>query len=64
MAESVRIAPEDVRQKMQGGEATLLVCAYDSEIGFKKNQIEGAIPLAELNARLSSLPMEQEIVFY
>ena len=64
MPESHRIGPEDVRNKMQAGEATLLVCAYDNEIGFKKNQIDGAIPLEELNTRLPSLAMDHEIVFY
>jgi hypothetical protein len=49
---------------MRGGEETLLVCAYDCDHRFRTVRLEGAIPLSDLQARLPSLPMNQEIVFY
>ncbi len=63
MAKAIRITPEETFQKLQAGKA-MLVCAYDSEEQFRSLQLQGAISLSEFRAKLSSLPKDQEIVFY
>jgi hypothetical protein len=63
MSEVIRITPEETFQKLRAGKA-LLVCAYDSDERFRSLQLEGAISLAALKAKLPSLSKEQEIVFY
>jgi rhodanese-related sulfurtransferase len=42
----------------------LLVCAYDDDEKWRKNRLDGAIPLADFRAREASLPKDQEIIFY
>ena len=63
MTEPIRIPVEQARQKVTSG-AALLVCAYDDDDKFKKNHLQGAISLAQFRAKFSSLPVEQEIIFY
>ena len=63
MTEPIRVAPEEIYGKVKLGKA-LLVCAYEDEAKFKKMQLEGAISFNEFKSRLSSLPKDQEIVFY
>ena len=63
MVEPERVTPEEVRRKLKS-DATLLVCAYEDEAKFSKLQLEGAISLRELEAKLPSLPKDWEIVFY
>jgi rhodanese-related sulfurtransferase len=63
MAEPVRISPEVARQKVLS-HAAILVCAYEEEEKFRKMHLEGAISLKEFKNRASSLPKEQEIIFY
>jgi hypothetical protein len=57
-----RIAPEDARMRVQAGKA-LLVCAYGDE-KCEKILLEGALLKSEFEGKLSSLSMEQEIIFY
>ena len=63
MVEPERIGVEEVRRKLKSGEV-LLVCAYDDEDRFRSMHLEGAISFPEFEARLPSLPKDQEIVFY
>jgi hypothetical protein len=63
MAGIVRIGPEEVRSKVDAGEA-LLVCAYEEDGKFRQISLEGAIPLSEFQSRLPSISRSQEIVFY
>jgi rhodanese-related sulfurtransferase len=63
VAEPVRVGPEEVRPKVDAGEA-LLVCAYDEDWKFQQMHLSGAISHSELRSRLPSLPKDQEIVFY
>lgn len=63
MAEVVRMGPQEVRPKVQSGEA-LLVCAYEQDAKFRQIHLEGAISYSEFTSRLSSLPKDKEIVFY
>lgn len=63
MAETKRITPEEVHQKLKAGKV-LLVCAYEDEAKFKKVQLQGAFSLNEFKSKLPSLAKDQEIVFY
>jgi len=63
MGEVVRIPPAAVREGLKSG-GIILVCAYPDEERFKSLHLEGAISFREFESRLSSLPKDQEIVFY
>jgi len=63
MTEPIRVAPEEIYEKVKSGKA-LLVCAYEDEAKFKKMQIEGAISFNEFKFKLPSLTKDQEIIFY
>lgn len=58
-----RVEPEDVRRRMDTGEA-ILACAYESDEKFQSMQLEGAESLNNLRARMPDIPKEQEIIFY
>ncbi len=60
-----RIAPEDLKGRLDNGEAILIVDVR-SVNAFKTQHIAGAIsvPLKEVESRLDEFPLEQEIVFY
>ncbi len=63
-ADSVeRIDPLAARVHLASSNAWL-VCAYDSAEQCQANRIDGAIALAELEAKAASLPRSQEIIFY
>ena len=63
MTQVPRISPEEAGEKVISGTA-LLVCAYADQEKFKRNYLEGAISLAELEARRASLAKDHEIIFY
>jgi hypothetical protein len=63
MADPIRVAPEEVSNKVKSGLA-LLVCAYEDDERFKNLQLEGAISFNEFKSKLPSLSKDQEIVFY
>jgi len=63
MAEIERISVADAGGKVQAKTA-LLVCAYADEAKFNSARLEGAIPLASLEARAATLPKGQELIFY
>lgn len=63
MAEVERINVEEARRKTKSGDA-LLVCAYDDEEKCEAMKLEGSISLADIEARLASVPRDQEILFY
>ena len=57
-----RIDPEEARAKVQAGKA-LLVCSYDDG-KCKDMLLEGAMLLSTFESKVSSLSMDQEIIFY
>ena len=59
-----RISVASLRRKLTNGSKTLLVCGYDSDERFREMELEGAISWNEFQSRRSSLPSDQEIVFY
>ena len=63
MAEAPRIMPEEARQKVQSGQA-ILVCAYDDEEKCRQMDLEGAMHMQDLEAKLPQMDKDQEIIFY
>lgn len=59
-----RISVGSLRRKLISGSKTLLVCGYDSDEQFREMELEGSISWNTFQSRLSSLPSDQEIVFY
>jgi len=57
-----RIGPDETREKVQSGDA-LLVCSYNDD-KCKPLLLEDAILRSEFEAKLPSLPKDQEIIFY
>jgi hypothetical protein len=63
VAEPARISAEETRKRVLSG-AALLVCAYDDDEKFKRNQLDGATSFKEFKMRSGSLAKGQEIIFY
>lgn len=63
MPDAKRVTAAETREKVMAGKA-LLVCAYADDSAFARYRLDGAISLADFKARVSTLPKEQEIVFY
>ena len=58
-----RITPQDAKRRIDSG-AALLVCAYDKSEKFRRNQLQGALSLEQLQGREATLAKENEIIFY
>jgi hypothetical protein len=63
MSSPKRVSAQDVRSKVQSGQA-LLVCAYESDVKFRQMALDGAISYNEFERRKASLPRDRDIVFY
>lgn len=57
-----RIGPEETREMVKAGQA-LLICSYNDN-RCKSILLEGALLSGELNAQISSLPKDQNLIFY
>ena len=64
ITEANRVTVSQVRDRLQGPNSALLVCAYDDEEKCRSMHIPGSVTLSQLNFRLESLPKDQELVFY
>ena len=64
-SEVPRISPEELKDRLDNGEAILVVDSR-SPVEFETGHIAGAIsvPSYEVESRLDELPRDQEIVFY
>jgi hypothetical protein len=62
MKNITRISHNSVKEKVSTG--ALLVCAYENEQLFLRNQLAGAISLHAFEERLPSLDKNAEIIFY
>ena len=64
-SEVPRISPEELKDRLDNGEAILVVDARPAS-SFEMQHIAGAIsvPTNEVESRLDELPRDQEIVFY
>ena len=63
MSEIERVSPEEVREKVQSGNA-MLVCAYDDDGKYGRMRLDGSIALSEFKAGVSGIPKDREIIFY
>jgi hypothetical protein len=63
MSAPKRVNAQDVRTKVQSGQA-LLVCAYESDVKFRQIPLDGAISYSEFECRKAWLPRAIEVVFY
>ncbi len=63
MSEIKRVSPEEVREKIQKGNA-LLVCAYKDDWKCDKMRLDGSIVLSEFIAGVSEILKEREIIFF
>lgn len=57
-----RIGPEETREMVKAGQA-LLICSY-SDNRCESILLEGALLRGELNDQISSLPKDQNLIFY
>ncbi len=57
-----RVSVEEARSRVQAGNA-ILVCAYNDK-QCEGKMLEGAVTRREFEQKLSSLPKDQEIIFY
>lgn len=59
-----RVDADAMRRKLDAGTGVLFVCAHEDEAQCHAVLLEGAITLADLQARREHLTADQEIVFY
>ena len=59
-----RIDPKKTHDDLELASGALLVCAYHDEEKFQQNRLEGAVSLADFQARQDSIPKDREIIFY
>jgi hypothetical protein len=57
-----RVSVEEARRAVESGRA-LLVCAYD-DARCARVRLQGSITVRELEQRATSLPRDQELIFY
>jgi rhodanese-related sulfurtransferase len=58
-----RISPQQTHRHLESSTA-VLVCAYDSAEKCRNYHLDGAIPLAEFESRMQSIPKDKELIFY
>jgi rhodanese-related sulfurtransferase len=59
-----QISARDARNLIEANPDALLVCGYEKDDDFQKNDLQGAISLSDFRRRISSLAKDQPIVFY
>lgn len=63
MVETPRVRPDEIRDRVQSGQA-LLVCAYDDDEKFKALHLEKALSLRQFKELQPSLRKDTELIFY
>ena len=63
ISEANRVPVSWVRERQQGPDPVVLICAYDEE-RCRSIRIPGSITLRELNEQLPSFSPDKELVFY
>ena len=58
------ISAENAHELLRADPAAILVCAYEKEEDFRKNDLEGAISLDEFRQRMDSFPKDENVIFY
>jgi rhodanese-related sulfurtransferase len=55
---------ENAHEMLRTDPAVILICAYDSEEEFRKNDLEGAMSLSEFRQRIDTFPRDEHLIFY
>ncbi len=58
------IAAQQAHDMLAKDPSVMLVCAYEKDEDFRQNDLEGAISLNEFRKRTSSLPKDENVIFY
>jgi rhodanese-related sulfurtransferase len=58
------ISAEKAHELMRTDPAVILVCAYEKDEEFCKNDLEGAISLSEFRQRIDTFPKDETVIFY
>lgn len=58
------ISAYDAHELLRTDPAAILVCAYEKEEDFRRNDLEGAMSLNEFHRREDTFPKDENIVFY
>jgi rhodanese-related sulfurtransferase len=55
---------ESAHELLRTDPAAILVCAYENDEDFRKNDLEGAISLSGFRRRIGSFPKDENVIFY
>lgn len=58
------ISAYDAHELLRTDPAAILVCAYEKEEDFRRNDLEGAISLNEFHRRKDTFPKDENVIFY
>ena len=58
------ISVESAHELLRTDPAAILVCGYENDADFRKNDLEGAISLSQFNQRIHSFPKDENVIFY
>jgi rhodanese-related sulfurtransferase len=58
------IRVESAHELLRTDPAAILVCGYEKDEEFRKNDLEGAISLREFQQRISAFPKDENVIFY
>jgi rhodanese-related sulfurtransferase len=64
MSKVQTIAAKRAHDLMSSDPSVVLVCAYEKDEDFRKNDLEGSISLVDFRRRRNSLPKDETIIFY
>ena len=58
------ISADNAHELLRTDPAVVLVCAYEKDEDFRRNNLEGAISLSEFRRRIDSFPKDEDVIFY
>lgn len=58
------ITAENAHELLRTDPAAILVCGYEKDEDFRKNDLEGAISLGQFQRRMNSFPKDENVIFY
>ena len=63
MGDIVKVSPQEVRDKVQSGNA-LLVCAYYDDHKYDKMHLDGSVSLSTFKSDVPGIAKDREIIFF
>jgi rhodanese-related sulfurtransferase len=58
------ISPDTAHDLLWTDPGAILVCGYEKDEDFQRNDLEGAISLSEFRRRIDSFPKDETVIFY